>query len=423
MKFVVWGAGMLGRRLRHFLGNQVLAYIDSKTSYQGQERDGIPVFSFEEYIRRKDTDYASAWIIVSPRDFIDEIYEKLSKAKIEKFFVLTDAVNNFYDYSLVELLDKMAAYKTEEDEVYMDGMDVFHAIMYEKLLSCNLHPVIWIPANRWEREQKRRKALAGWDIRRSDEGHAIPFVDDEEILRGMVNIYANPKMKKFHNMYRGHRCFVVATGPSLRMEDLEILHAHEEICISMNGIFHAFPHVKWRPNFFMMGDALMIRYREIIDHMDVPYRIITDSNPDFWKMEHPSGVYRLHNFTGNVKNPKESFSDDLVQGVYGNSTVTNSCLQMAVYLGCEKIYLLGADFSQLLGKKDRNSHFIKDYDHEMRDEDYSTFYTDEQLQDLMLRGYQAARHYADTHPPLKIYNATRGGYLEVFERIDFDSLF
>ena len=39
-----------------------------------------------------------------------------------------------------------------------------------------------------------------------------------------------------------------------------------------------------------------------------------------------------------------------------------------------------------------------------------------------LLAYQSAKKYADAHG-IKIYNATRGGNLEVFERVDFDSLF
>ena len=45
------------------------------------------------------------------------------------------------------------------------------------------------------------------------------------------------------------------------------------------------------------------------------------------------------------------------------------------------------------------------------------------MHDLMLQGYQAARRYADQHAAFKIYNATRGGCLEVFDRVDFDTLF
>ena len=40
----------------------------------------------------------------------------------------------------------------------------------------------------------------------------------------------------------------------------------------------------------------------------------------------------------------------------------------------------------------------------------------------MQAAYESAREYADAHG-IKIYNATRGGELEVFERVNFDCLF
>ena len=38
------------------------------------------------------------------------------------------------------------------------------------------------------------------------------------------------------------------------------------------------------------------------------------------------------------------------------------------------------------------------------------------------KGFEAALVYAKSRD-IKIYNATRGGKLEVFERVDFDGLF
>ena len=38
-----------------------------------------------------------------------------------------------------------------------------------------------------------------------------------------------------------------------------------------------------------------------------------------------------------------------------------------------------------------------------------------------LYAYEHAREYCDSHD-IRIYNSTRGGKLEVFERIDFDAL-
>lgn len=42
-------------------------------------------------------------------------------------------------------------------------------------------------------------------------------------------------------------------------------------------------------------------------------------------------------------------------------------------------------------------------------------------QERSVDDFEAAKRYADSHG-IKIYNATRGGNLEVFERVDFDSL-
>lgn len=39
-----------------------------------------------------------------------------------------------------------------------------------------------------------------------------------------------------------------------------------------------------------------------------------------------------------------------------------------------------------------------------------------------VRAYKSARLYAENHG-IKIYNATRGGELEVFERVNFDDIF
>ena len=39
----------------------------------------------------------------------------------------------------------------------------------------------------------------------------------------------------------------------------------------------------------------------------------------------------------------------------------------------------------------------------------------------MLAGYKAAKEYADTHD-IKIYNSTRGGMLELFERMPLERI-
>ena len=109
------------------------------------------------------------------------------------------------------------------------------------------------------------------------------------------------------------------------------------------------------------------------------------------------------------------FSEDLVYGLYGRGTVTYECIQLAVYMGFREIYLLGVDFNFSSDYKDKSNHFVSTY----YSKNSKTGYF---LEKESLEAYEAAKKYAENHG-IKIFNATRGGKLEVFERRNFDELF
>lgn len=67
LKFVVWGAGLRGKRLHGLLGQRIVAFIDKNHKVM-DSLEGIPVISFERYQK----DYAGYPIIVSPL-YADEI--------------------------------------------------------------------------------------------------------------------------------------------------------------------------------------------------------------------------------------------------------------------------------------------------------------------------------------------------------------
>jgi hypothetical protein len=80
-------------------------------------------------------------------------------------------------------------------------------------------------------------------------------------------------------------------------------------------------------------------------------------------------------------------------------------------MGFSEIYLLGADCDyKKMGTV--GNHFYK-----QEVKDGNPF-----INELVFAAYECAKQYADEHG-IKIYNATRGGKLEVFERVDFDTLF
>ena len=91
--------------------------------------------------------------------------------------------------------------------------------------------------------------------------------------------------------------------------------------------------------------------------------------------------------------------------------MTYAAIQLAAYMGFAEIYLLGVDFTYCGSSQKTYAHFYKE-------EKLISVGADKHV----LLAYKAAKKYADENNIL-IYNATRGGKLEVFQRVNFDDLF
>ncbi len=145
------------------------------------------------------------------------------------------------------------------------------------------------------------------------------------------------------NKFQGKRGFVIGNGPSLRLEDLELLK--NEVTLAANKVYLAFDKVSWRPTYLTIVDPLV--WQKVQD--------------DIWKHHNhvliPSYLPELKGNTGKAKtflylgnasdlwreNGGIHFSDDFSVGAYGGYTVTYENLQFAVYLGLNPIYIIGCD--------------------------------------------------------------------------------
>ena len=65
------------------------------------------------------------------------------------------------------------------------------------------------------------------------------------------------RIKALRNCHAGRRAFVIANGPSLRVEDLDLLR--NEITFASNKIFLAFDSTPWRPTYYFASDNLVGR--------------------------------------------------------------------------------------------------------------------------------------------------------------------
>lgn len=225
------------------------------------------------------------------------------------------------------------------------------------------------------------------------------------------------KLRSLKNVNSGKRCFIIGNGPSLTPEDLDKLKY--ELSFASNSIYKIFDRTDWRPTYYCATDHKMIKIikKEIISKIKGEMFI---GICDFRYNPRIPGAKYVKMIVEEVYPQMPKFSENILNGCYEGRTVTYTAIQIAVYMGFKEIYLLGIDhnYSAVLNPdgtitnmSEVNDHFSDDYKTPVIPALYKT-----------TLAYQAAKNYADTHG-IKIYNATRGGKLEVFERVDFDKLF
>ena len=224
----------------------------------------------------------------------------------------------------------------------------------------------------------------------------------------------------FQNYYDGGRCFIIGNGPSLTLEDLQTLKENNEITFVSNNFYRWFDKTDFRPDFYFVWDALDVYPEEFMQEekinfmVSVFYRneILKEAKNLYFFETSPWVQYDYYPY-------KPFFSDDLPL-VYEAGSISYIMLQIAVNMGFKEIYFLGMDNNFPIIVKHDGSVIIDEkikhhfYEQKLRLATYN--------KDMFEAEYAYARDYCKKKG-VSIYNATRGGKLEVFERVDFDSLF
>lgn len=227
---------------------------------------------------------------------------------------------------------------------------------------------------------------------------------------GLVQQKYQP-LKEYKNKYIGKRCFIVCTGPSLTISDLELLE--NEFVFGMNSLALIHDKTNWRPDFYGIEDDNVYRSLEnaILHSNNGQVFYSQELNKMFTIPKGAIPFYRdnaYHLFEFWHGKFFCHFSHNCYVRVFDGYTIAYSLLQLAVYMGFKEIYLLGADCNY----KGKQQHFIE---HGVADALIDT--TTKRL----FAAYEEAKRYADKHG-ITIYNATRGGMLEIFPRVDLDDV-
>lgn len=249
---------------------------------------------------------------------------------------------------------------------------------------------------------------------------------------------SDPDIRQFENKHKGERCFLIGNGPSLRISDLNRLHEHDEISFGCNSIFMAFDQTEWRPLYYCLTGYADIESKNILANMDVEFKFFGD--PDEVCPEDPSGlrgaleqgrgnVYYIRGISLSRPEDRPRFSPDASKALYGGGTVMYKMMQMAVYMGFTKIYLLGVDGNSTTTDTTpdeyvaRKLHFYEDDTETIARVIASAVSLPQKASDSMLANAYAQAEQYTRERDIKILNTTRGGIIEAFECVDFDTLF
>lgn len=431
MKFIIWGAGIRGERVYRRLGpERVEAFLDTNHERLDKMFCGKKIISLDEY----EKDYSNFLIIIAFLHEDEGVYE-LEKRGIDTYLLLSECPGEFQEANVRDFIKEYIQSSVQADVKYgIYGHTLYSILLYEWLeecgcrspyliaesnIPCGIEKILVAQGYRYIVSKEIKENL--FDCILNSKNTLDNFfkekllnVKKRDIFDCVYEIeaYHNKKLDKFKDLHKGEKCFIIATGPSLRMEDLELLRENKITCISMNFIWKAFSMTEWRPNYYMAEDCQFLdAYGMDIDKIDSEYMFVGDTSQDFWNKEHKDNMLWHHVSAIYFKDSIAKFSKDFSRVCYAGGTVTYSCMQLAAYMGFKEIYLLGVDFSYSNANNNEIKHFYN--------ENNTGVIT---YSDIQLTAYKKAREFADQNG-FKIYNATRGGNLEVFERVDFDSLF
>lgn len=247
----------------------------------------------------------------------------------------------------------------------------------------------------------------------------------------------------FQNKHSGSRCFILATGPSLNHQNLKPLAG--ELCIGVS-FFFLHPDAKFiQPEYHVCAPnhapfdfeltqkyitgleaAYSHNYKLFYGYTPYQYSCLEYLNNKANKSV--SDAFHIIDYTQQRQLYENTFSDASLWDISGNPfamrTVIYGAIQLAAYLGCSEIILVGCDHDYLKDTTRYSNHFYVEKNGNDKDAVHlNNFNTEKWFFEYYSRwrDYRIMQSYLQ-FKNIQIINATHGGLLDVFPRKTLDSL-
>lgn len=227
------------------------------------------------------------------------------------------------------------------------------------------------------------------------------------------------RLAALKDIHKGKRAFIIGNGPSLRQTDLAKLK--NEFTFGMNRIYLLFPELGFHTTYFCATNDLVIeQFHEDILALPMP-KFLAWRSHHYFPAQLPIAqlpIFLYTSYTG----PR--FSPDVRGRVWEGATVTNFAFQLAFHMGFEQVILIGVDHN-FTSKGEANKTVISQGDDPNHvSPNYFGKGIKWQLPDLDTSeiGYALARD-AYQKEGREVLDATVGGKLTIFPKIDYNTLF
>ena len=224
------------------------------------------------------------------------------------------------------------------------------------------------------------------------------------------------RVQQYENTHANQRCFIIGNGPSLKNTDLSRLMG--EYTFGLNRIYLLFPELGFTTTYLVLvNDLVLEQCASDLRALALPRFLTWRSR--YWFQADPNLVYLDTDFTGD-----EDFCTKITGRIFEGYTVTYVAMQLAFHMGFKEAILVGVDHNYvtqgeankaIISQGDDPNHFTPGY--------FGKGFK-WQLPDLAgsERAYILARE-AYAQAGRRIVDATVGGKLTVFPRVDYATLF
>lgn len=231
------------------------------------------------------------------------------------------------------------------------------------------------------------------------------------------------RLAALKNSHAGERAFIIGNGPSLKNTDMSKLK--NEITFGMNRIYLMFPELGFHTTYLSVVNDLVIEQSAAdLAALDLPKFLCWRSRRHFSASQFsgprsaalPTFLYSTYD------SPR--FSRDVRGRIWEGATVTYVTMQLAFHMGFSQVYLIGVDHSYQAQGRPNTTVTSQGDDPNHFDSRYFGAGFRWQLPDLETSelAYRMARSAYEA-AGRTLQDATVGGKLTIFEKVEYSSLF